>query len=56
MSFLVTNKHLTQFSKQDIINFILFFIQEVDKEISSLKIVMNARGRAVAAEYMKLFE
>jgi hypothetical protein len=27
----------------------------VDSEISSLKIFQNARGRAIAIEYMKLF-
>lgn len=56
LSFLITNKHLNRFSKQKIIEFIIFFIQEADKEISSLKIAMNARGRSVANEYMKLYE
>ena len=37
-------------------NFIIYFVQEADKEISALKIAMNARGRSVASEYMKLFK
>ncbi len=56
MSFLITNKHIDRFSKRKIIDFITYFIQEADKEISSLKIAMNARGRSIANEYMKLFE
>lgn len=56
ISFLITNKHIDKFSKHAIIEFIEYFIQEADKEISALKIAMNARGRSVATEYMKLFK
>ena len=55
LSFLVTDKHVDQFTKEKIINFVLYFIEEADKEISALKITINARGRAIANEYMKLF-
>lgn len=56
ISFLVTNGHVDLYSKQTLIDFILNFILEADKEISALKISMNARGRSVAKEYMKLFQ
>ena len=56
ISFLVTNAHIDLYSKHMLIKFILNFIIEVDKEISALKISMNARGRSVANEFMKLFE
>lgn len=54
-SFLITNKHVDDLTKNKILGFILHFMVEVDKEISSLKISQNARGRAIASEYMKLF-
>jgi actin related protein 2/3 complex subunit 4 len=54
-SFLITKKHVDCFSKRKIIDWILDFMVEVDSEISSLKIFQNARGRAIAIEYMKLF-
>ncbi len=55
ISFLITKRHVDELSKRSIIEFITYFIQEADKEISSLKIAMNARGRSIANEYMKLF-
>jgi actin related protein 2/3 complex subunit 4 len=54
-SFLITKKHVDCFSKRKKIDWILDFMVEVDSEISSLKIFQNARGRAIAIEYMKLF-
>lgn len=54
-SFLITNKHVDDLTKNKIVDFILIFMVDVEKEISSLKISQNARGRAIASEYMKLF-
>jgi len=54
-SFLITKKHVDCITKTKLIDWILDFIVEVDSEISSLKISQNARGRAIAMEYMKLF-
>jgi len=54
-SFLITDKHVDKLTKNKVIEFILHFIEEADKEISSMKIAMNARGRAIGSEYMKLF-
>jgi hypothetical protein len=31
-------------------------MEEIDKEISAMKLAINARGRVVASEFMKHFE
>ena len=48
VSFLVTNTHLEKMWKHKLIDFIVQFLQDVDKEISAMKIAVNARSRAVA--------
>ncbi len=39
--------------KENIADFILTFLQEVDKEISEMKIGINARARGVAEQFLK---
>ena len=39
--------------KQKLIDFVIQFMEEIDKEISAMKIAVNARARLVAAEFMK---
>ena len=46
---------MDEITKKKIIEFMLHFIVETDKEISFLKIAMNARGLSITSEYMKLF-
>mmetsp|Transcript_8851 Transcript_8851/g.13102 ORF Transcript_8851/g.13102 Transcript_8851/m.13102 type:complete len:90 (+) Transcript_8851:447-716(+) len=55
ISFLVTNNHLRNFTKKKIADFIIHFMTEVDKEISEMKIEVNARSRFVATEFMREF-
>lgn len=55
LSFLITNRHIEQLVKDKLVDFIIQFMEDVDKEISSLKIAINARARAVASEYLKQF-
>jgi hypothetical protein len=49
----VTDQHLSVFLKENIAEFIITFMQEVDKEISEMKIGINARARAVAEHFLK---
>jgi len=56
LSLLITDRHIDSLSKKRIISFIILLMEETDKEISSMKISMNSRGRAIAKEFMKLFE
>eukprot|EP00009_Paramoeba_aestuarina_P005533 CAMPEP_0201515628 /NCGR_PEP_ID=MMETSP0161_2-20130828/7137_1 /ASSEMBLY_ACC=CAM_ASM_000251 /TAXON_ID=180227 /ORGANISM="Neoparamoeba aestuarina, Strain SoJaBio B1-5/56/2" /LENGTH=168 /DNA_ID=CAMNT_0047912501 /DNA_START=58 /DNA_END=564 /DNA_ORIENTATION=+ len=56
ISFLVTNFHTEQFYKHKLVDFIIHFMEEVDKEISAMKLAVNARARICAVEYLKAFE
>jgi len=39
-SFLITDEHLIKYKKEEIINFILEFIQGIDKEINDMKLAI----------------
>lgn len=41
--------------RHKLVDFIIHFMEEVDKEISGMKIAINARARIVASEFMKKF-
>ena len=55
LSFLITNEHMDDMWKHKLIDFIIHFMEEIDKEISSMKLAVNARARVVAAEFLKQF-
>ena len=48
-SFLVTDEHLMKYKKEEIINFILEFIQGIDKEINDMKLSIMTQTRIAAA-------
>jgi actin related protein 2/3 complex subunit 4 len=53
ISFLVTNIHVEQMVLAKLIEFIISFLQDVDKELSDMKVTLNARARVCAEEYDK---
>ena len=53
ISFLITHTHLENMWKHKLVDFIIEFMEDVDKEISAMKIAINARARLVASEFMK---
>ena len=55
ISFLVTSHHTDVMIRERLVDFIIYFMEEIDKEISEMKITMNARARIVAEEFMKEF-
>lgn len=55
ISFLITNFHTEQMYKHKLVDFIIRFMEEIDKEISELKLAMNARARICAEEFLKNF-
>ncbi|KAK3239120.1 Actin-related protein 2/3 complex subunit 4 [Cymbomonas tetramitiformis] len=55
ISFLITNIHTEEMLKHKLVDFICQFMEDVDKEISELKLSVNTRGRAVAVEYFQGF-
>ena len=54
ISFLITNFHCQQYVKPKLISFMCHFIEEINAEIHELKLLVNTRGRAVAADYLKM--
>ncbi|KAK2158023.1 hypothetical protein LSH36_178g00015 [Paralvinella palmiformis] len=55
ISFLVTNFHTEQMYKHKLVDFIINFMEEIDKEISDMKIAVNSRARFSAEEFLKRF-
>eukprot|EP00761_Pharyngomonas_kirbyi_P011731 gb/GECH01011757.1/.p1 GENE.gb/GECH01011757.1/~~gb/GECH01011757.1/.p1 ORF type:complete len:170 (+),score=26.35 gb/GECH01011757.1/:1-510(+) len=55
ISFLITHFHLEDMLKHKLINFVIQFMNDINKEISYMKIQQNARARSVAREFLKQF-
>jgi len=55
ISFLITNFNTESMFKHKLVDFILQFMEEVDKEISEMKLAVNARARITAQEFLKQF-
>ncbi|CAI2182204.1 6454_t:CDS:2 [Funneliformis geosporum] len=55
ISFLITNFHTEQMYKHKLVDFIIQFMEEVDKEISEMKLSLNTRARTVAESYLLQF-
>ena len=49
-SFLITEDHLQKYKKEELINFILEFMQGIDKEISEMKLAIINQSR-IASSY-----
>ena len=50
-SFLVTDEHLQRYKKEELVNFILEFIQGIDKEINDMKLAIITQTRVAAAYF-----
>eukprot|EP01120_Amphizonella_sp_Union-15-10_P010588 TRINITY_DN426_c0_g1_i3.p1 TRINITY_DN426_c0_g1~~TRINITY_DN426_c0_g1_i3.p1 ORF type:complete len:177 (-),score=28.21 TRINITY_DN426_c0_g1_i3:181-711(-) len=55
ISFLVTNFHTEIMFKHKLVDFIVTFMEEIDKEISEMKLSVNGRARIVAQTYLQAF-
>lgn len=54
ISFLISNEQVqSDLQVQQVCDFVLFFMQEIDKEISDMKIDINARSRDIAEEFYR---
>ncbi|KAH8022090.1 hypothetical protein HPB51_021813 [Rhipicephalus microplus] len=53
ISFLITNFHTEQMYKHKLVDFVIHFMEEIDKEISEMKLALNARARICAEEFLK---
>lgn len=52
ISFLITNFHTESMLKHKLVDFVIQFMEDVDKEISEMKLSLNARARIVAESYL----
>ena len=55
VSFLLTNFNLENMYKHKLIDFVVQFMEEIDSEISAMKIQVNERARMIAFQYLKEF-
>jgi len=55
LSFLITNFHAEDMKKQELVNFIIQFMEDVNAEVSQLKLAVNSRARVVAHTFLKQF-
>ena len=55
ISFLITNFHTENMYRFKLIDFIITFMEEIDKEINEMKLALNARARTTAEEFLKRF-
>ena len=53
LSFLIVHKHLETMWKHKLIDFVILFMEDIDKEINGMKITVNTRARIVASEFMR---
>eukprot|EP00727_Mastigamoeba_balamuthi_P007999 m51a1_g382 putative actin-related protein 2 3 complex subunit 4 (198) ;mRNA; r:671084-672429 len=53
ISFLITNAHTETMFKHKLIDFVIQFMEDIDKEISEMKLSVNARARIAAQAYLK---
>ena len=56
ISFLITNFHTEAFLKHKLVDFIIQFMQDIDKEINDQKLSVNARARIVAVTFLQEFQ
>lgn len=55
ISFLVTNKNVEDMMKHKLVDFVIQFMEDVDRELSEAKLSLNARARIVAESYLSQF-
>lgn len=52
ISFLITNTHMEQMYRDKLVDFIITFLQEIDKEINEMKLSVNTRARIAATHFV----
>mmetsp|Transcript_28593 Transcript_28593/g.58431 ORF Transcript_28593/g.58431 Transcript_28593/m.58431 type:complete len:171 (+) Transcript_28593:215-727(+) len=55
LSFLITNVHTETMFKNKVVDFVIQFMEDIDKEVSAMKLGVNSRGRVVAAKFLEQF-
>mmetsp|Transcript_34342 Transcript_34342/g.105524 ORF Transcript_34342/g.105524 Transcript_34342/m.105524 type:complete len:171 (-) Transcript_34342:41-553(-) len=55
ISFLITHAHLEKMWKEKLVAFIITFMEDINKEISAMRIALNSRARIVAEAFLQDF-
>ena len=55
ISFLITNGHTETMFKHKVVDFVVQFMEDIDKEVSAMKLGVNSRGRVVAGKFLECF-
>lgn len=55
ISFLITNTHIDEMIKDKLIDYIIQFIEDINSEVSTLKLNVNSRARVVAHTFLSQF-
>jgi actin related protein 2/3 complex subunit 4 len=55
ISFLITNIHTETMFKHKVVDFVIQFMEDIDKEVSEMKLGVNSRGRIVATKFLEQF-
>ena len=53
LSFLITVQHLGNMDKKKLVEFITLLVQDIDKEISEMKLMLNFRARAATTAFLE---
>lgn len=53
ISFLITNFHLENYKKEEIIDYIVDFIKDLEKEINEMKLIVNSQCRVASTYFME---
>merc|ERR1719150_28894 len=55
ISFVITNKHMETMNKQKMIDFLIQFMTDIDKELNEIKLDTYARSRVAGRNLLKAF-
>lgn len=53
ISFLITNYHLETYNKEEIIDYIVDFLKDLEKEINEMKLIVNSQCRVASTYFME---
>ena len=53
LSFLITNYHLEKYKKEEILDFVIDFINDLIKEVTEMKMTVNSQSRYVTTYLME---
>ena len=53
ISFLITNFHTEEMLRHKLVDFVIHFMEEIDKEISEMKLSVNSRAGSVLKNAVK---